>query len=287
MPREVVVTVVLVCALTAFVGCEGQKPASTAEVVAAHRAVLPVDPADPAWDLAPLHVESLLLQDLVEPRLTEISSKQVRVRAFTDGERLAFRLEWEDPTRDELPGVTRFSDACAVQVPEKVERDAPDPQMGQKGRPVEITYWSAFWQSAVDGRPDTIESLYPGAAVDHYPFQPPSLKPGSDAEKEMAKLYSPARALGNRMAGPRGSPVEDLVAEGPGTLTPAEETRSHGRGVRTESGWIVVISRPCPDGLEIGRQGQVAFAVFEGSRGEAGSRKMRSPWIPLILEEAR
>jgi hypothetical protein len=223
----------------------------------------------------------------VEPRLTEISTREVRVRAFVDRERLAFRLDWEDPTRNDLPGVMRFTDACAVQLPERAERDAPDPQMGHRGRPVRITYWCASWQAALDGRPDKIESLYPGATVDHYPFDAAPLAPGSQAGKEMADLYAPARALGNRMAGPPDRPVQDLIAEGPGTIAPASSQRSAGRGVRTEKGWAVVISLPLPEGLAPGRQSQVALAVMDGAHQEAGSRKMRSAWVPLILEEAR
>jgi hypothetical protein len=277
----------LVFALAAAVGCGDKRPPSTADVVAMARQGIPEDPGDPAWNLAPQHVESLHLQDLVEPRLTEISTREIRVRAFADRERLAFRLEWEDPTRDDLPGVMRFTDACAVQLPERAERDAPDPQMGHRGRAVRITYWSASWQAAADGRPDTIESLYPGATVDHYPFEAAPLVPGSQAGKEMTDLYAPARALGNRMAGPPDRPVQDLIAEGPGTLTPAREQRSAGRGVRTEKGWAVVISLPLPEGLASSGQTQVAFAALDGARQEAGSRKMRSPWVPLILEEAK
>ncbi len=118
-----------------------------------------------------------------------------------------------------LPG--NFTDACAVQLPAKVEADLPAPQMGEDGRAVEIVYWSASWQASVNGRPDNIQAMYPRAAVDHYPFQAPSLKEGSVEQQEMANRYAPAHALGNNMAGPRTQPVQDLIAEGPGTLRPA------------------------------------------------------------------
>jgi len=156
-------------------GCAKKEPGTTAEVVASFHRTLPEEPADPKWSQTPVHVEQLLMQDLVEPRLLKTSTQQVLLKAFTNGERIVFRIEWEDKSRDDLPAASRFPDTCAVQLPEKVERDAPDPQMGALDRPVGITYWSAFWQSSMDGREDDISELYPGASVDHYPFLAPSL----------------------------------------------------------------------------------------------------------------
>jgi DMSO reductase family type II enzyme heme b subunit len=100
----------------------------------------------------------------------------------------------------------------------------------------------------------------------------------------MALRYAPARGLGNAMAGPREAPVEDLIAEGPGTLSRGPSTGSAARGRRTETGWAVVISRRTPAGLVAGARSQVAFAVWEGTHQEAGSKKMRTGWIPMHLE---
>jgi hypothetical protein len=273
--------------LILLAGCTPPPRAPATEVVAVRRAALPSDPADATWRDAPVFFAPLLLQDMVEPRLLEASTDKVQVRAITDGTRIAFRLEWADATNNDLPGLGRFADACAVQLPERIEADVPAPQMGESGRPVQITYWRASWQSAVDGRPDTIKALFPNATVDHYPFDAPALQPGSDLQREMAQRYAPARALGNDMAGPRQRPVQDLIAEGPGTIRPAAETRSEGRGVRGEHGWSVVLARPLPSGLEPGRRTQVAFAVWQGAHQEAGSRKMRSVWVPLTIEREK
>jgi DMSO reductase family type II enzyme heme b subunit len=248
------------------------------------RSTLPSGPTDPVWSELPVHVAPLLLQDMVEPRQLAPTTREVRVRAASDGSRIAFRLEWTDATHDDRPGPARFSDACAVQVPAALERDVPAPQMGEAGRAVEISFWRASWQAVVDGRGDTIRDLYPQASVDHYPFEAASLAKDPQAMGEMALRYAPARALGNTMAGPRRNPVEDLIAEGPGTLSRARETRSSGKGERIEGGWFVVIVRPMPTGLAPGKRSQVAFAVWEGSHQEGGSRKMRTGWIPLSIK---
>lgn len=271
--------------LAAVAACRRAEAPPTAEVVVLQRPAAPADPADPAWRTAPVHTAALLLQDMVEPRLLTPSTPTVRVQAVSDGARVAFRLEWLDATVDDLPRPGRFSDACAIQLPAQVRPDVPAPQMGEAGKSVEITLWRAAWQATVDGRGDTIQDVYPRASIDHYPFEAASLQKGSDAQREMAARYAPARSLGNRMAGPRERPVEDLVAEGPGTLAPGPSFDSNGRGRRGERGWSVVISRRLPSGLGAGARSQVAFAVWEGSNQEAGARKMRTGWVPIVMEK--
>lgn len=267
-------------------GCGRTVPPASPDVVAAMRPAVPAAPDDPAWRDVPQHVAPLLLQDLVEPRLMVPSTPEVRVQAITDGVKVAFRLEWDDAVQDDLPTAGQFTDACAIQLPVAPGADLPAPQMGEAGRPVEITYWRASWQAVVDGRGDAITDVFPNATVDHYPFEAPSLGAGTPAQQEMARRYAPARALGNPMAGPRDRPVQDLVASGPGTLEPGPATDSDATGRRTPSGWAVVISRRLPAGLRPGTRGQIAFAVWEGGQDEAGARKMRTGWIALNLEGA-
>jgi hypothetical protein len=277
--------ILVIGALTvAAVAC-ARPPAVTPEVVAVQSATLPETPDDPAWDTVPEHVAPLLLQDLVEPRLMTASTPEVRVRALTTGSQIAFRLEWVDAEANDLPGAGRFPDGCAIQLPQHADVTAPDPQMGQAGRGVNITFWRADWQASVNGRGDTIADLYPHASVDHYPFNAPPLERGSDAQLQAERRYAPADAVGNRRGGPRTSSVEDLVAEGPGTIGKAMATTSRGHGERTPQGWAVVITRAVPDGLTPTSRTQVAFAVWEGSAQEAGARKMRSAWVGLAMRE--
>jgi hypothetical protein len=271
--------------LTMSLNSCGRPPAPLPEVTATYRTTLPDDPADPSWDAVPACNVALIPQDMVEPRLLQASTTGVAVKALHDGSRVVLRLEWADSTVNDLPGAARFSDACAVQIPANTgAADVPAPQMGEPNRPVEITQWKAYWQAAVDGRSDDIHALYPNARVDHYPFEAPSLERDSDAQRRLASQYAPARALENRMVGPRTKPVEDLRAEGPGPITHAAETFSEGRGKRTVNGWGVVITRPIPAGLLPHGRSQIAFAVWDGGREEVGARKMRSVWVPVAIE---
>ena len=277
-------SVLALMAMTAA-GC-ARAPAPVPDVVAVVSASLPADPGDALWNGAPEHLAKLLLQDLVEPRLQQISTPEVRVKALASGGELALRLEWPDPSVDDRPGAGRFNDACAVQVPQQPAAAVPDPQMGMIGNGVAITFWRADWQATVSGRGDTIRDLYPNALIDHYPFEAAALEKGSAAQQQLATQYAPAEGAGNRRGGTRASAVEDLIAEGPGTLSPAATTRSRGAGIRTATGWAVVIVRPLPAGLTPASPSQIAFAVWEGSRQETGARKMRTGWIPLSIREA-
>jgi|GEM_PF-372451 len=282
------VPLVAVILFASLIGC-GKKalPLSESEVKAVVEKTLPSTAEDKIWERVPLHSAKLLLQDMVEPRQLQASTPFVHVQAITDGQKLVFRLSWKDATVDDLPGPGRFGDAVAVQLPAVTTADVPAPQMGEEGKFVEITYWSAVWQAVVNGRKDDIQAIYPRAKVDHYPFEAASLKPGSPAQQEMEKRYAPARSLGNPMAGPRTVPVQDLVAEGPGTLRPADKAVSSGTGKYDKDGWTVLLFRPLPNGAQLGGRTQVAFAVWEGSHEEVGARKMRTAWIPLALGSAQ
>ncbi|HET7746398.1 MAG TPA: ethylbenzene dehydrogenase-related protein, partial [Vicinamibacteria bacterium] len=206
-------------AVAAAAACRAKPPLVPEVVVGPAAGALPSLPDDGAWRKAPMHVARLLLQDMVEPRLMSASTPDVSVQALTDGTRVAFRLAWKDAEHDDVSAPARFPDACAVQLPSHTAADVPAPQMGEPGRPVEITLWRASWQASVEGRRGSIRDVYPNAATDHYPFEAASLASHGEARRALARRYAPAEAVGNPMAGPRATPVEDLVAEGPGSLT--------------------------------------------------------------------
>jgi DMSO reductase family type II enzyme heme b subunit len=282
--KKIVVLALLVLLLTA--GCKKTSIPAT-EVIAVSVSQLPSSPADAAWDTAPEYIGKLIQQDLVEPRLAQPSTPEVRVQALTNGTEIAFRLRWVDPVQSDAETPGQFVDACAVQVPTKLMPNPPAPQMGETGNSVQIAYWRADWQAWVNGRADNIKSIYPNAEITHYPFQAQSLTPASPEQEEMKKRYAPADAVGNRRQGPRQSPVESLLAEGPGTLAPNPSVAVKGNGVRTQDGWAVMIVRPVPDGLAPKTRTSVAFAIWQGANKEAGARKMRSGWAPLAIREKK
>jgi DMSO reductase family type II enzyme heme b subunit len=277
------VTSLIILALVFAASCS-KVPVPTAEVNVAQVKELTLDPNATVWDAVSLHTSKMILQDLVEPRLLEPSTSEVLVKAITNGSEIAFRLEWMDESQSDMPGPRHFIDGCAVQLPSKTDPNVPAPQMGEVGKTVEISYWRADWQAIVEGRADNINAIYPNASIDHYAAEAKPLENNPQAQAETAARYAPARALGSRRSGPREQPVEDLIAEGPSTLSPAPNAISKGKGIKTPKGWAVVISRPMPAGFSTATPSQIAFAVWEGSHIEVGARKMRTGWVPLILK---
>lgn len=271
--------VVFLLGICILASCKEKPQPTTTEIVVSRLESLPAQPDDPVWKSVPEYVGKLLLQDIVEPRQLKATTTELRVRAVENGKLVAFRLEWIDPTRDEVPGPGRFSDACALQFPVEGGPTLPAPQMGEPGKPVEILFWSANFQALAEGRPDELRALYPNAWVDHYPYEAPSLERDSALAREMAGRYLPARALGNDRGGPRKLSVAEYLAEGPGSLSPARAQASSGTGKRTDKGWLVVLSRGLP------KSRHVALAVWDGAQGEVGGRKMRTGWIPLRMQE--
>jgi hypothetical protein len=233
-----------------------------------------------------------MVQDVTEPKLTAPGVGVIRVRALHDGRTVVFRLEWEDATKDLIPESGRSSDAVAVQFPVAGGADVPNPAMGEAGKPVEICFWKAVWQDdaerAAAGKGDRIAALYPNMTVDHYPFNAPQ-----PAQPEAARRYAPAAAAGNPITDrPNKSAVQQVIAEGFGTSSVPPLQLASGRGVWNRNRWRTSIARPLTGGdgrsnLQVGVRTYVAFAVWDGAQRHTGSRKMRSGWIPLVLEAAR
>ena len=93
-----------------------------------------LDPAPVAMAAA---VSSTLARSTGHGRVREL-----RVRALHDGESVALRLEWADPTRDDLiDDLDKFVDAAAVMFP--LAPDSEALTMGSSGAPVNIWLWKA------------------------------------------------------------------------------------------------------------------------------------------------
>lgn len=280
----------ILIALAALAGCSRQPAHVTDQITATLvKGGLPFeDPSSNLWQQAPECSAPLLKQDVTEPMLTEAGVDRVNVRALHNGEWIAFRLEWIDSTQDLIPRPGHTSDAAAIQFPFEAGDQLPDQAMGEKGKGVRIWYWKAVWQDdatrAQAKGGDRIASLYPNAAIDHYPF-----RANESARAEMEKRYAPARAAENPITVLPGSgPVQVLMAEGFGNTRVAPAQTGRGKGQWENGRWITTIARPLAGGADLGdliagKRGYLALAIWDGAKSDAGSRKMRSTWIPLVL----
>ncbi len=193
----------------------------------------------------------------------------VTVRALYNDREIAFRLEWDDRTKNtihqELGSVTleafttalgtyprlhspeppkeTLRDAAALQFPVKIPDGPVKPHffLGDSGRPVNLWVWKADWQE------------------------------------------DPSHA----------TPVEELNAAGyknvPSVQPPKSQT-VQGRGVYEDGQWKVVMKRslatedPANDiQFEGGRLIPIAVHVWDGANGEKGLRRSISSWGYVLL----
>ena len=231
----------------------------------------PPETADsPAWQNAAAMDVPVNFQVLAIP-WGRSNKPPLRVRSLHDPERIFFLLEWPDATEDRPSGAPqRFADAVAIMFPLKVAQPVTL-MMGFLG-PAEIWQWKAdwdqkFWASA------------PGRDVyaDFYPLD-------SDP------AFHPAQASGNFRAAPKPpSAVESLTADGPGTVQSKPHQRVSGRGLWKDGRWRVVMWRclAAEDARDYGfdpsQRRRIAFALWDGARGERGARKSISEWVWLEL----
>ena len=209
---------------------------------------LPLDPTAPTWP-KPVDVP-LSSQTLVYPLPAATETRAVSVAAVYNGTHIAFLLSWSDATED-LPkpgGLDVFPDAVAIQFP--VSRaQLPYICMGTVDTPVNIIYWKAGVGA---------ENLVAGAGYGLNPQQ--------------------REALGLQTT--PTSPLELL----PTSAQVVQAYATYGGGK-----WYVILIRPLgsvhPLMASLAGDFSVAFAVWDGARGERGGLKATSGWIQFVLEK--
>jgi DMSO reductase family type II enzyme heme b subunit len=259
-------------------------PSYTSRRVAARRIAgeIPMDPGDPAWQGLPPVDVPLIQQYMIEPRLgPEGLITNIALRAMHNGTDIGFQVSWEDPRNDDIEAAAHFRDSVAIQLPVDTGRPVLA-VMGQPGRAVHILHWRASWQRAIESGSHTVRDAFPNAVSD--------LSPEDVLDGAHASAYYPALSAGNAMAiRERTSPVEELVAEGYGTITTHSEQRARGHGVHSGGRWQVVVALPLAGGtnkptLRPGGETLVALAVWNGAKGDRGARKQFADWTTLELD---
>lgn len=257
---------------------------------------VPVSPEDPAWESAGALDIPLAPQAVVKPRTYEASITGVVVRAFYDDDWLALRLEWRDAASEAMKGgVSAFRDAVAVEFPTDPKAGIPFFGMGEPNRPVTIYQWKSDWQASANN--NDVDEKYPHMAVDWYPFS--GRVSGEIAEaadygkKEGDKAFLTSWAAGNTLGAPAlqaQRSVEKLVARGFGTITPVADDKQDGdaKTLWKDGVWKAVVTIPRAQEKFTFARGQtvpVAFAAWNGAKGERGAEKAVSTWYFLSLEQ--
>jgi len=262
-------------------------------------AELPPGPMDPAWSQArPLYVA------LTPLWWTEKRVEGLVVQALHDVTELALRFSWLDPTVDESAvRHDEFRDAVAVQF--SMSSDPPF-YMGDKTEHggVNIWMWKADRQSNIAKGYRDVDAAFPDRIVDYYQeaalvrTDMQTVDPEHGALATHRPEFVTAWGAGNLVADPNlTTPVECLVARGPGTLLgkPSSVQFVKGQAQYERGVWYVQMQRTLElphvsegDGDErsfkAGDYLPVSFAIWNGSAGDRDGKKNISIWQKLVIE---
>lgn len=245
---------------------------------------------DDVWKTVAAYKQPLQRQYLVEPKPADVGVKEVLVQSIHDGTYIAFRLVWKDPVRNDDPKIMNFSDGASLQFPVR-KNPLPEYFMGALNMPVHILYWKA-WKSADRKKGyQNAKTAYPNMAVDLYQFDYPVQGKGTEKTQAEKDIFTPGKAAGNPVSLAHKEVIEELSAEGSGTLTSKALENTTGDAEWKNGEWTVVFRRPLsvndPGSVQFktGEKMPVAFAVWEGSRRESAGRKAVSPaWAEVKVE---
>jgi hypothetical protein len=232
-----------------------------------------LDPYHEIWNKIPEKVVRLLP---LSARKRPIS--HIKIQTAINDDAVAFRLEWEDPIPDRSSSRHQdFKDAVAVEFAlgdvllHKHGHNEPFFGMGNRGKVVNIWQWRADWQTEIETK-EKLEYATKGIDLDTMIF---------GGEVNPVDALNPFRDV----------PVEELNAEGFGTLTPQPRTKQNvqGKGMWKDGNWSVVLYRDLDSLNKWDKKFMndqpilVSFAIWDGSQQDRNGRKVVSMWQSLHL----
>jgi hypothetical protein len=228
------------------------------------------DPADDAWSEIAETTYTLMPQMITPPNGGGAVS-EVAVRAIHDGEEVAIRLQWSDPSADRGVGVDTFRDAAAIGFPAGKPKVMPSPFMGDPERPVVIWQWAADFDANAEGR---------SRFGERYPHS------------EGVWIFPQDLSVRRQVRGWRGAePVIEYIARGFGTLTPRMDGTVEGISDYERGQWAVVLRRELTTSKEEdaafapGETAQLIIAIWNGGKKEVNGRKsVTYAWIPARFD---
>ena len=233
------------------------------------------DPHSPFWKDVPSHDVQLIA---LNARKNPIN--RVRFQSVVNDKEIAIRVVWDDPIANRTASRHQdFKDAIALEFAlgdvllHTHGHNEPFFGMGNRAKPVNIWQWRADWQSEIETK---IELEYATKGM------------GMDMDVMIfGGEVNPVEALNPF----RDVPIEELNAEGFGTLTPQPKTKQNiiGQGVWKDGQWRVVFRRSLKSlnkwdvKFNRGKPILIAFAVWDGQYQDRNGRKMVSMWQRLNL----
>ncbi|MBT3617587.1 MAG: hypothetical protein HOB21_04870, partial [Candidatus Marinimicrobia bacterium] len=159
--------------------------------------------------------------------------------------------------------------------------------MGSEDHPTDIWFWKAEWQMRTNEKTESdIVLAYANRISDSNVNTYPTLM------NDMAYLSGRDAGNINSELG-KTSPVENVTAVGPQTVTPFSENEQKVMGNGTWDGqkWQVVFVRKLQSDSEQkvnfkkDKSSPIAFAIWNGSEKDRNGQKMVSTWYELELKD--
>jgi mono/diheme cytochrome c family protein len=220
--------------------------------------------------------------------------EEVTVRALHNGTDIALLMVWQDDTNDQAALRPQdFRDAAAVQF--SMTPNPPFFAMGEKSAPVNIWMWKSERQADLEPRYQDLEKIYPNLGIDSYPnlMRSAPEQPHRHAlTLESDPTFVTGWGAGNIVSDPeRQSPVEDLTAQGFGTLKarPRIDQKVDARGTYGNGAYRVMFRRSLRAiglgsvALQPASVVSIAFAVWNGSAGDRDGKKSVTIWQDLKI----
>ncbi|WKZ20497.1 MAG: ethylbenzene dehydrogenase-related protein [Candidatus Jettenia sp. CY-1] len=226
------------------------------------------------------------------------SIKGAEIRAIHDGSTIYFRISWKDLIKNtRVIDAQEFRDAVALMFPLGVENITPaehfSPRMGDREKPVNLWHWKADWEVdlLVKDELKGMEERYPNMYDDLY-SNPCSSYDHQELISSVEHV-SGGRAAHNLLSElMRGIVVEDLNAEGFGTLTTQEHQDVNGCSKYKNGVWTVIMYRSLitknHDDIQFVPGGKTYFniAIWDGGKEDRnGQKNLSIQWHPILLEQ--
>ncbi len=204
---------------------------------------------------------------------------RVQLQALINDEDIAFRVTWDDPVPNHTSSRHQdFKDAIALEFAlgsvtlHTHGHNEPFFGMGNRGKPVNIWQWRADWQREIETKKALEYAVDEAMDMDVMVF---------GGEVNPVDSLTPFRE----------NPIEELNAEGFGTLTPQPQTKQNitGKGLYKDGKWTVVFRRPLESlnkwdvKFTRGHPILMGFAVWDGKLQDRNGRKTISMWQRLNL----
>ena len=190
---------------------------------------------------------------------------QMDVRAFHNSKEAYFLFEWKDEAPSRVHGIDEFPDGVAIGLSLDTEPPSSSIMMGFRS-PLNIWQWTANLDAKVWGKVG--DDRYTSNV--HYSYRQQTDIPTSEEKPTSA--------------------CQDMIAIRPGTITPKNKTSVAGRGRWQEGSWRVIIKRamttddPQRDAQFVPGKIHATFAIWDGDKGDRGSRKSISEWTVLEVD---